>query len=56
MPLEDALSLIGRNFAELQRYGSTLGNEAVIALLSQLVNGRSLTVVQYDRVLQYIKA
>lgn len=55
MPIEDALTLISRNFVELQRYGSTAGHEAAIALLNQLANGRSLTVMQYDRVLEYVK-
>lgn len=55
MPIEDALTLINRNFVELQRYGSTAGHEAAMALLNQLANGRSLTVMQYDRVLEYIK-
>ncbi|XP_077291402.1 nuclear receptor coactivator protein neosin [Arctopsyche grandis] len=55
MPVDDALNLISRNYAELQRCGTTAGHEAAIALVNQLANGRSLTVVQYDRVIDYIK-
>ncbi|KAL4712043.1 hypothetical protein ACJJTC_003710 [Scirpophaga incertulas] len=54
MPLEDALQLISRNFQEVQRGGSS-GREAVYALLGQLADGRTLTVLQYDKVIEYLK-
>lgn len=54
MPLEDALQLLSRNFQEVQRGGPT-GREAVYALLGQLADGRTLTVLQYDKVLEYLQ-
>ncbi|CAK1544985.1 unnamed protein product [Leptosia nina] len=54
MPLEDALQLISRNFQEVQRGGPS-GREAVYALLGQLADGRTLTVMQYDKVLEYLQ-
>lgn len=54
MPLEDALQLLSRNFQEVQRGGPS-GREAVYALLGQLADGRSLTVLQYDKVIEYLQ-
>ncbi|XP_026737866.1 nuclear receptor coactivator 5 [Trichoplusia ni] len=54
MPLEDALQLLSRNFQEVQRGGPT-GREAVYALLGQLADGRTLTVMQYDKVIEYLQ-
>ncbi|CAH0398829.1 unnamed protein product [Chilo suppressalis] len=54
MPLEDALQLISRNFQEVQRGGPT-GREAVYALLGQLADGRTLTVLQYEKVIEYLQ-
>ncbi|GBP50659.1 hypothetical protein EVAR_34167_1 [Eumeta japonica] len=54
MPVEEALALLSRNFAEVQRGGST-GREAVYALLGQLADGRTLTALQYDKVIDYLK-
>ncbi|XP_059053758.1 nuclear receptor coactivator 5 isoform X2 [Achroia grisella] len=54
MPLEDALQLISRNFQEVQRGGPS-GREAVYALLGQLADGRTLTVLQYDKVIEYLQ-
>ncbi|XP_022122243.2 nuclear receptor coactivator 5 [Pieris rapae] len=54
MPLEDALQLISRNYQEVQRGGAS-GREAVYALLGQMADGRNLTVLQYDKVLEYLK-
>ncbi|KPI97276.1 Nuclear receptor coactivator 5 [Papilio xuthus] len=54
MPLEDALQLLSRNFQEVQQGGSS-GREAVYALLGQLADGRSLTVLQYDKVIEYLQ-
>ncbi|KPJ07267.1 hypothetical protein RR48_07683 [Papilio machaon] len=54
MPLEDALQLLSRNFQEVQQGGSA-GREAVYALLGQLADGRSLTVLQYDKVIEYLQ-
>ncbi|XP_068618339.1 nuclear receptor coactivator 5 [Battus philenor] len=54
MPLEDALQLLSRNFQEVQHGGSS-GREAVYALLGQLADGRSLTVLQYDKVIEYLQ-
>ncbi|CAH2090983.1 unnamed protein product [Euphydryas editha] len=54
MPIEDALQLLSRNFQEVQRGGPS-GREAVYALLGQLADGRSLTVLQYDKVIEYLR-
>ncbi|XP_041986617.1 nuclear receptor coactivator 5 [Aricia agestis] len=54
MPLEDALSLLSRNFAEVQRGGSG-GREAVYALLGQLADGGALTVLQYEKVIEFLQ-
>lgn len=54
MPIEDALQLLSRNFQEVQRGGPS-GREAVYALLGQLADGRTLTVLQYDKVLEYLQ-
>ncbi|XP_022829929.1 nuclear receptor coactivator 5 isoform X2 [Spodoptera litura] len=54
MPLEDALQLLSRNFQEVQRGGPS-GREAVYALLGQLADGRTLTVLQYDKVIEYLQ-
>lgn len=54
MPLEDALQLLSRNFQEVQRGGPS-GREAVYALLGQLADGRTLTVMQYDKVIEYLQ-
>lgn len=54
MPLEDALQLLSRNFQEVQRGGPT-GREAVYALLGQLADGRTLTVLQYEKVIEYLQ-
>lgn len=54
MPIEDALQLLSRNFQEVQRGGSS-GREAVYALLGQLADGRTLTVLQYDKVIEYLQ-
>ncbi|CAK1586043.1 unnamed protein product [Parnassius mnemosyne] len=54
MPIEDALQLLSRNFQEVQHGGSS-GREAVYALLGQLADGRSLTVLQYDKVIEYLQ-
>lgn len=54
MPLEDALSLISRNFQEVQRGGGS-GREAVYALLGQLADGSTLTVLQLDKVMEYLQ-
>ncbi|KAM3966353.1 nuclear receptor coactivator protein neosin [Aphomia sociella] len=54
IPLEDALQLISRNFQEVQRGGPS-GREAVYALLGQLADGRTLTVLQYDKVIEYLQ-
>ncbi|XP_047993672.1 nuclear receptor coactivator 5 isoform X2 [Leguminivora glycinivorella] len=54
MPLEDALQLMSRNFQEVQRGGPS-GREAVYALLGQLADGRSLTVMQYEKVIEYLQ-
>ncbi|KAG6444769.1 uncharacterized protein LOC115440050 [Manduca sexta] len=54
MPLEDALQLLSRNFQEVQRGGPS-GREAVYALLGQLADGRTLTVLQYDKVMEYLQ-
>ncbi|XP_072947449.1 uncharacterized protein Neos [Epargyreus clarus] len=54
MPVDDALQLLSRNFQEVQRGGSA-GREAVYALLGQLADGRSLTVMQYDKVIEYLQ-
>ncbi|XP_073947019.1 nuclear receptor coactivator protein neosin [Choristoneura fumiferana] len=54
MPLEDALQLLSRNFQEVQRGGPS-GREAVYALLGQLADGRSLTGLQYDKVIEYLQ-
>ncbi|CAH2039482.1 unnamed protein product, partial [Iphiclides podalirius] len=54
MPIDDALQLLSRNFQEVQHGGSS-GREAVYALLGQLADGRSLTVLQYDKVIEYLQ-
>ncbi|KAH9641669.1 hypothetical protein HF086_005115 [Spodoptera exigua] len=54
MPLEDSLQLLSRNFQEVQRGGPS-GREAVYALLGQLADGRTLTVLQYDKVIEYLQ-
>ncbi|XP_063535280.1 nuclear receptor coactivator 5 [Cydia strobilella] len=54
MPIEDALQLLSRNFQEVQRGGPS-GREAVYALLGQLADGRSLTVMQYEKVIEYLQ-
>ncbi|CAG4962569.1 unnamed protein product [Colias eurytheme] len=54
MPIEDALQLLSRNFQEVQRGGPS-GREAVYALLGQLADGRTLTVLQYDKVMEYLQ-
>lgn len=54
MPIEDALQLLSRNFQEVQRGGPS-GREAVYALLGQLADGRTLTVLQYDKVIEYLQ-
>ncbi|CAB3220097.1 unnamed protein product [Arctia plantaginis] len=54
MPIEDALQLLSRNFQEVQRGGPS-GREAVYALLGQLADGRTLTVMQYDKVIEYLQ-
>nr|XP_026499104.1 nuclear receptor coactivator 5 isoform X1 [Vanessa tameamea] len=54
MPLEDALQLLSRNFQEVQRGGPS-GREAVYALLGQLADGSTLTVLQYDKVIEYLQ-
>ncbi|XP_063363660.1 nuclear receptor coactivator 5 [Cydia amplana] len=54
MPLEDSLQLLSRNFQEVQRGGPS-GREAVYALLGQLADGRSLTVMQYEKVIEYLQ-
>ncbi|KAJ0178189.1 hypothetical protein K1T71_006012 [Dendrolimus kikuchii] len=54
MPVEDALQLLSRNFQEVQRGGPS-GREAVYALLGQLADGRTLTVLQYDKVIEYLQ-
>lgn len=54
MPIEDALTLMSRNFQEVQR-GGARGREAVYALLGQLADGRALTVLQYDKVIEYLQ-
>lgn len=54
MPIEDALQLLSRNFQEVQRGGPS-GREAVYALLGQLADGRSLTVLQYNKVIEYLQ-
>ncbi|XP_050675216.1 nuclear receptor coactivator 5 [Leptidea sinapis] len=54
MPIEDALQLLSRNFHEVRRGGSS-GREAVYALLGQLADGRTLTVLQYEKVIEYLQ-
>lgn len=54
MPIEDALQLLSRNFQEVRRGGPS-GREAVYALLGQLADGRTLTVLQYDKVIEYLQ-
>lgn len=54
MPLEDSLQLLSRNFQEVQRGGSS-GREALCALLGQLADGGTLTVLQYDKVIEYLQ-
>lgn len=54
IPLDDALKMISRNYEEVRRGGSS-GREAVYALLGQLADGKTLTVLQYDKVIQYLK-
>ncbi|XP_052741738.1 nuclear receptor coactivator 5 [Bicyclus anynana] len=54
IPLEDALHLMSRNFQEV-KLGGPSGREAVYALLGQLADGRSLTVLQYDKVMEYLQ-
>ncbi|XP_060802689.1 nuclear receptor coactivator 5 [Amyelois transitella] len=54
IPLEDALQLLSRNFQEVQR-GGPASREAVYALLGQLADGRTLTVMQYEKVIEYLQ-
>ncbi|CAH2266393.1 jg9146 [Pararge aegeria aegeria] len=54
IPLEDALQLMSRDFQEVKRGGPS-GREAVYALLGQLADGRTLTVSQYDKVIEYLQ-
>ncbi|XP_053606233.1 nuclear receptor coactivator 5 [Plodia interpunctella] len=54
IPLEDALQLVSRNFQEVQR-GGPASREAVYALLGQLADGRALTVLQYEKVIEYLQ-
>ncbi|VVD03227.1 unnamed protein product, partial [Leptidea sinapis] len=49
-----AILLLSRNFHEVRRGGSS-GREAVYALLGQLADGRTLTVLQYEKVIEYLQ-
>ncbi|XP_025989065.2 hybrid signal transduction histidine kinase L [Solenopsis invicta] len=64
MPVEDAISLISRDFANYKAGGRSvplntpLTNErhpdAIQVLLNMLADNRQLTVLQYDRVIKYL--
>lgn len=54
MPIEDALQLLSRNYEEVKR-GGAAGREAMHALLGQLADGKPLTALQYDKVLEYLQ-
>jgi len=64
MPVEDAISLISRDFANYKAGGRSvplntpLANErhpdAIQVLLNMLADNHQLTVLQYDRVIKYL--
>lgn len=55
MPIDDSMELISRNWAEYQSSGRVAGRAALQAHLRQLAAGHTLTVLQYDTVLQHLK-